>query len=192
MTGRRKQPCLSRSRQRMNAGRRHPMSGFMNPAEFANIRRPRENFWWYRGMRAILFRMLEPHLAGRKIGRALEAGCGTGYFSHLLAARARVADRAAGYQRRRPALRARTGSGEPVQGDIRSPAVRRRCVRPGAVAGRAARTCRAGEEQRGGARIGAGCAARRAGGGAHVGAGHSAQPALANSPSNASASRGAA
>ena len=41
-------------------------------------------------MRQILFRMLEPHLAGRKIGRALEAGCGTGYFSYLLQTRARA------------------------------------------------------------------------------------------------------
>lgn len=56
----------------------------MNPAEFANIRQSEEDFWWYRGMRAILFRMLEPHLAGRRIGRALEAGCGTGYLSHRL------------------------------------------------------------------------------------------------------------
>jgi SAM-dependent methyltransferase len=60
------------------------MSGFMNPAEFANIRKSEKDFWWYRGMRAILFRMLEPLLAGRKIGRALEAGCGTGYLSRLL------------------------------------------------------------------------------------------------------------
>ena len=60
------------------------MNGFMNPAEFANIRRSEEDFWWYRGMREILFRMLEPHLAGRGIGRALEAGCGTGYLSQRL------------------------------------------------------------------------------------------------------------
>jgi SAM-dependent methyltransferase len=57
---------------------------FMNPAEFANIRKSEERFWWYRGMRAILFRFLEPHLAGRKIADALEAGCGTGYLSHVL------------------------------------------------------------------------------------------------------------
>jgi SAM-dependent methyltransferase len=56
----------------------------MNPAEFANIASSEKDFWWYRGMRTILFRMLAPHLAGRKIGRALEAGCGTGYFSYLL------------------------------------------------------------------------------------------------------------
>ena len=60
------------------------MSSFMNPAEFANIRQSEEHFWWYRGMRSILFRMLEPHLAGRRMGRALEAGCGTGYLTQLL------------------------------------------------------------------------------------------------------------
>jgi len=60
------------------------MSGYMNPAEFANIARSERDFWWYRGMRAILFRLLDCHLAGRKISRALEAGCGTGYLSHLM------------------------------------------------------------------------------------------------------------
>jgi len=56
----------------------------MNPAEFANIRRSEEHFWWYRGMRAILFGFLAPYLEGRAILHALEAGCGTGYLSHLL------------------------------------------------------------------------------------------------------------
>jgi SAM-dependent methyltransferase len=60
------------------------MSGFMNPAEFANIAKSEQHFWWYRGMRSILMRLLDPCLAGRNIGRVLEAGCGTGYFSHLL------------------------------------------------------------------------------------------------------------
>jgi len=60
------------------------MSGFMNPAEFANIRQSEEAFWWYRGMRATLFRMLEPHLKGHAIRSALEAGCGTGYLSQML------------------------------------------------------------------------------------------------------------
>jgi SAM-dependent methyltransferase len=60
------------------------MSGSMNPAEFANIARSEHEFWWYRGMRSILFRMLEPHLEGRPVRRVLEAGCGTGYFSRLL------------------------------------------------------------------------------------------------------------
>jgi SAM-dependent methyltransferase len=60
------------------------MSGFMNPAEFANIAKAEEHFWWYRGMRTILFRILDPYLTGRSVGRVLEAGCGTGYFSRLL------------------------------------------------------------------------------------------------------------
>ena len=55
----------------------------MNPAEFANIANCERDFWWYRGMRKILFRLLDRHLAGRRIGRALEAGCGTGYLSRL-------------------------------------------------------------------------------------------------------------
>src|SRR5882724_7081655 len=60
------------------------MSGYMNPAEFANIRAVEQGFWWYRGMRRILFRMLDPWLINRRMDRVLEAGCGTGYFSHLL------------------------------------------------------------------------------------------------------------
>jgi SAM-dependent methyltransferase len=56
----------------------------MNPAEFANIAKSERDFWWYRGMRSIFFRALDPYLAGRPVRRVLEAGCGTGYFSHLL------------------------------------------------------------------------------------------------------------
>jgi len=55
-----------------------------NTAEFSNIAGCEETHWWYRGMRAILFRILQPYWNGRRIGRALEAGCGTGYFSRLL------------------------------------------------------------------------------------------------------------
>src|SRR5690348_22694 len=57
----------------------------MNPAEFSNIARSEREFWWYRGMSEILFRMLDP-LAARN-ARVLEAGCGTGYLSKLLEAR---------------------------------------------------------------------------------------------------------
>ena len=53
----------------------------MNPAEFANIARVEQDFWWYRGMREILFGMLDPVVKARKIARVLEAGCGTGYFA---------------------------------------------------------------------------------------------------------------
>jgi SAM-dependent methyltransferase len=56
----------------------------MNPAEFANIANCERDFWWYRGMAKILFRLLDRYLAGRPIGRALEAGCGTGYISWRL------------------------------------------------------------------------------------------------------------
>jgi len=59
-------------------------SGGMNPAEFANIARWEREFWWYRGQRAILFALLEPIMAQRRVRRGLEAGCGTGYFSRLL------------------------------------------------------------------------------------------------------------
>jgi len=58
----------------------------MNPAEFANIARCEEDFWWYRGMREIFFRFLNRYLNDRPPRRVLEAGCGTGYFSHLLQA----------------------------------------------------------------------------------------------------------
>jgi len=56
----------------------------MNPAEFPNIAKCERDFWWYRGVRAIMDRVLAPYVEGRTIGLALEAGCGTGYFSHLL------------------------------------------------------------------------------------------------------------
>ncbi|HWB84349.1 MAG TPA: class I SAM-dependent methyltransferase [Bryobacteraceae bacterium] len=57
----------------------------MNPAEFANIARSEKDFWWYRGMRSILFRLMDPYMAGRTVRRALDAGCGTGYMAHVLA-----------------------------------------------------------------------------------------------------------
>jgi SAM-dependent methyltransferase len=59
----------------------------MNPAEFANIARAEQDLWWYRGMRRILFRMLDPRVAGSGFRRALEAGCGTGHFAQTLATR---------------------------------------------------------------------------------------------------------
>jgi SAM-dependent methyltransferase len=53
----------------------------MNPAEFENIAASEENFWWFRGMRGILFPLLDRALANRQPGRALEAGCGAGLFA---------------------------------------------------------------------------------------------------------------
>lgn len=56
----------------------------MNPAEFAHIAAVERDFWWYQGMRKIMFRLLDQHLGRRPIGRALEAGCGTGYLAALM------------------------------------------------------------------------------------------------------------
>lgn len=56
----------------------------MNPAEFAHIAAAEERFWWYRGMRRILYRMLDPVARGRRIERVLEGGCGTGYMARAL------------------------------------------------------------------------------------------------------------
>jgi SAM-dependent methyltransferase len=56
----------------------------MNPAEFANIARAEQDFWWYRGMRQILFRLLDPLVEERRFSRTLEAGCGTGHFARVL------------------------------------------------------------------------------------------------------------
>src|SRR5262245_52408173 len=97
-----------------------PIEGFMNPAEFANIRRSEKDFWWYRGMRAILFRMLEPHLAGRGIGHALEAGCGTGYLSQLLQSERGWPIVPLDYSGDGLRYGREMGVGSPVQGDIRA------------------------------------------------------------------------
>lgn len=59
----------------------------MNPAEFANIAKAENDFWWYRGMRHIMFGLLDPIARERKFGRVLEAGCGTGHFAQELAGR---------------------------------------------------------------------------------------------------------
>lgn len=53
----------------------------MNPAEFANIARTEETFWWFRGMQRILFRILQDAWRQRPNGPALEIGGGTGYFA---------------------------------------------------------------------------------------------------------------
>lgn len=53
----------------------------MNPAEFDNIAASEAGFWWFRGMRRILFPLLDEALRNRPAGLALEAGCGIGYFA---------------------------------------------------------------------------------------------------------------
>ncbi len=59
----------------------------MNPAEFANIARAEDGFWWYRGMRQIMFRLLDPIARRRQFQRVLEAGCGTAHFAKALSDR---------------------------------------------------------------------------------------------------------
>ena len=59
----------------------------MNPAEFANIARSEQQFWWYRGMNLILFRLLDRIARERRFERVLEGGCGTGYLAKLLVER---------------------------------------------------------------------------------------------------------
>ncbi len=59
----------------------------MNPAEFDNIARAEDAFWWYRGMREIMFGLLDPIAQRRTFQSVLEAGCGTGHFSRQLAER---------------------------------------------------------------------------------------------------------
>ncbi|MEO8595226.1 MAG: class I SAM-dependent methyltransferase [Candidatus Solibacter sp.] len=95
------------------------MSG-MNPAEFANIRQSEEHFWWYRGMRRILFRMLEPYLSGRTIAAALEAGCGTGYFSQLMQRERHWPIVPLDYSLEGLHHARELGVRDPVQGDIRA------------------------------------------------------------------------
>ena len=56
----------------------------MNPAEFDNIARCEREFWWYRGMEQILFRVLDPIAKRRRLNTAMEAGCGTGHMSARL------------------------------------------------------------------------------------------------------------
>src|SRR5579871_1533097 len=57
----------------------------MNPAEFANIAECERDFWWYRGMEQILFRVLDPIARRRRLQTAMEAGCGTGHMASRLA-----------------------------------------------------------------------------------------------------------
>ncbi|HZT37109.1 MAG TPA: class I SAM-dependent methyltransferase [Bryobacteraceae bacterium] len=59
----------------------------MNPAEFQNIAAAEQQFWWYRGMKRILFRLLDPVARRRSFQRVLDAGCGTGRLAAQLAER---------------------------------------------------------------------------------------------------------
>jgi SAM-dependent methyltransferase len=56
----------------------------MNAAEFANIAAAEHDFWWYEGMRRILFSLLDPLARARPIRTVLDAGCGTGFNARTL------------------------------------------------------------------------------------------------------------
>lgn len=92
----------------------------MNPAEFANIAGSEQDFWWYRGMREILFRVLDPYLAGRPVRRALEAGCGTGYLSRLMETERGWPITAMDLSAEGLKYARRLGVTRPAQGDLRS------------------------------------------------------------------------
>lgn len=53
----------------------------MNPAEFENLARCEEDFWWHRGMEQILYRVLHPIVGTRELAEAIEVGCGTGHMA---------------------------------------------------------------------------------------------------------------
>jgi SAM-dependent methyltransferase len=56
----------------------------MNAAEFANIAKAENAFWWYRGMRQIMFGLLDQTARERKFRRVAEIGAGTGHFALAL------------------------------------------------------------------------------------------------------------
>lgn len=59
----------------------------MNPAEFRLLAHSEEGYWWFCGMRRIIFSLLDPVVQARSLGKVLEAGCGTGYFARVLTRR---------------------------------------------------------------------------------------------------------
>lgn len=56
----------------------------MNPAEFPSLIASEETLWWFRGMRQILFGLLDPIAAQRRFVDVAEVGSGTGFMTHLL------------------------------------------------------------------------------------------------------------
>lgn len=53
----------------------------MNPAEFETLSRTEEQLWWFRGMKRILFSLLDPIARNHRIARVMEAGSGTGHMA---------------------------------------------------------------------------------------------------------------
>jgi SAM-dependent methyltransferase len=89
----------------------------INPSEIANIARTEETLWWFRGMRAISFGLLDALVRQARPRQVLEAGCGTGHFAGAFRERYGVdvtaldlEPEAVRYCRRRPGLRPVRGS----------------------------------------------------------------------------------
>jgi len=59
----------------------------MNPAEFVTLEQAERELWWFRGMRRMLYGMLDPLVSSREVTRVLEAGSGTGHMALTLAQR---------------------------------------------------------------------------------------------------------
>jgi len=72
------------------ASSKAPLPTMINPDEIANIAAQEETFWWFRGMRHIAFRLLDPVVQNHRIQRVFEGGSGTGHFASLVSARYQV------------------------------------------------------------------------------------------------------
>ena len=92
----------------------------MNPAEFDNIAKVEDSFWWFDGMHRIVLRLMKQVWDGNWPSRILEVGCGTGGFAARLRRQydgsmdlCDVASEGLSYARRR-------GLSRLVQGDAKS------------------------------------------------------------------------
>ncbi len=59
----------------------------LNRGAFTELAKAEQDFWWSRGMERILFRLLDPLVAGRPVQKVVEAGWGTGYLGRMIQGR---------------------------------------------------------------------------------------------------------
>ena len=62
----------------------------MNPAEFDNIVKVEDSFWWFDGMHRIVLRLMKQVCVSPRPARILEVGCGTGGFAARLSTQFRA------------------------------------------------------------------------------------------------------